>query len=761
MKGYWHFPAISVAICVVVIVFQNKSLIAGFILWLLMLYVFKRLGKIPIMVSLVLFFFFYTFIPVLTPIESPPASETAIYSGTITGSINKTAKKVDFVLQDDSSKAKLLVVYFPDKTDNVIDKHVKDWRHGATCQLHGKLELPDSSTNPGQFDYQRYLLTKGITYQVVLHSPDDISCTGATKMALFYDMRTKLIQYIRHEVSPETAAWLTALVLGDDSSINEDTITLFQRWGLSHILAISGLHVGLIVALVYFMLIKLSILTKEKAQWVMLFFLPLYAIIAGGEPSVWRACVMVMLFIILQKLKLRYSVTDALSIVFLLLIFSDKYIVYHIGFQLSFLVTFGLLLSRRLLLQTESSLYQLLYISFVSQMMIFPLQIAYFYTFHPLSILLNLMVVPYFSFFVIPFMFLMLVLLPISGFFTTVLDTLFSKIHTIFIFVMQAIDHHFYYPLTVGSISITGAILYLVLFFVFMKQLQQKRLWRSFSYGCLITLFIIGTTLKPYFNPAGSVTMLDIGQGDAFIIELPYRKGVVMVDAGAKVNFGDEKLSDKNYRQIIKPYLLSRGISKIDAIFLSHEDVDHVGSVPFMIEDIDVGKVIISEYFPLPDNLRIDWKRNGTELKQLEQGQTITIGNQAFSVVSPVVDRNSANANSLVLYTELGGLSWLFTGDIDADAERNLIAENADLTVDVLKVAHHGSKTSTEQSFLRSIDPTYGLISVGRNNSYGHPAEEVLQRMETAGVFLFRTDSDGAVTFRFKDNQGTFFKYLP
>src|SRR5699024_3380156 len=146
--------------------------------------------------------------------------------------------------------------------------------------------------------------------------------------------------------------------------------------------------------------------------------------------------------------------------------------------------------------------------------------------------------------------------------------------------LLEIVDDHLYFPLTIGSITKLEALLFLLLFLFLMNRLEAKQYWRSFLYGSLTVCLVIGITLKPYFNPHGSVTMLDIGQGDAFVIELPYRKGVFMYDAGAKVTFGDENISDENYQRVIKPYFLSRGITDIDAIFLSHEDLDHVGSVP-------------------------------------------------------------------------------------------------------------------------------------------------------------------------------------
>src|SRR5699024_437655 len=163
------------------------------------------------------------------------------------------------------------------------------------------------------------------------------------------------------------------------------------------------------------LLTKLNLLTKEKAQWLLIFFLPFYAVIAGGEPSVWRASLMVLLFLLISKLNIKFSVTDVLSFIFIILIAMDKYIVYDIGFQLSFSVTLGLLLSKNWLSQTNVSLFSILKISFVSQLVILPLQIAYFSNFQPLSILLNVIVVPYFSLFVIPLMFFIFLLSPVAG----------------------------------------------------------------------------------------------------------------------------------------------------------------------------------------------------------------------------------------------------------------------------------------------------------------------------------------------------------
>ncbi|UJL44896.1 DNA internalization-related competence protein ComEC/Rec2 [Virgibacillus sp. NKC19-16] len=762
MKGYWHFTAISVAIGILTIVFNNYWFIAGFLLWLFYLYYYERLGKVPIFISLTFFLFFILYIPSIDGVNVKPPPESTQHTGQIIGPVNTTTEKIDFLFQDYESESKTIIVYFPENKDQPPSLEENSTiKYGATCILQGSMEIPEESRNPGQFDYRNYLLTNDIYYQLIVNTLDDIQCEGSTFLHRIYTLRDKLLNQIDSNLSIETAAWLSALVLGDDSRISEDTVELFQRWSLSHILAISGLHVGLVVGLIYFMLIKLNIVTKEKAQWIMIFFLPVYALIAGGEPSVWRASTMVLIFIILSKTKLKFSVTDVLSVVFLLLILFDPYVVYHVGFQLSFIVTFGLILSRKWISDTSTRYMQIFQIGFISQMMILPLLLAYFSTFQPLSVLLNWIVVPYFSLFVIPLMFILLLLTPLPPVFTVIFDALFVSINKIVIGFIEFVDAHMSFPWIIGGLPIGITVIYYILFFIFMRNLQHKKLKQAFIYGSCITILIMCAAIRPYVSPVGTVTMLDIGQGDAFVIELPYRQGVIFIDAGASFSFGDMEPTDSVYKQIIKPYLHSRGINKIDAVFLSHEDTDHIGSIPFMIEEMDVEKIIISNFYELSQETAESWYNHGVQIQQAGRNEIMEVNGKEFYVLAPYKDHFSANENSLVLYTAFGGKYWLFAGDIGKSEEKEIIRTYQNLPVDVLKVAHHGSDTSTDEAFLSHINADYALISVGENNSYGHPSLDVLETLKEEGVDLLRTDMDGAVQYRFKDKEGTFFKYLP
>src|SRR5699024_3127718 len=203
-----------------------------------------------------------------------------------------------------------------------------------------------------------------------------------------------------------------------------------------------------------------------------------------------------------------------------------------------------------------------------------------------------------------------------------------------------------------------------------------------------VSLVVMYLAVRPYLSPFGIVTMLDIGQGDAFVIELPYRKGVIFMDAGASFSFEDFQPTEKVYEQIMKPYLYSRGISKIDTVFLSHEDIDHMGSFLYMIKDMDVDEIFISNYYELDAQTALQWKNKGAQIKQVSHGEEIIVCGQSFQTIAPMKDMNSPNENSLVIYTKLGGMRWLFTGDIGVDAEKEIIKTYGDRKSTRLNSSH-------------------------------------------------------------------------
>src|SRR5690625_895113 len=757
MKGYWHLPAFAILGSALTIIFQSYIFILFYGLWVAYLFIKKRIQAFHLFLSLVFLLVFLFHMPqIKIPEESHWLLQAEQYTGGIDSPPIFTDDYIRITIKENHSKEKINIHYFLNGEKNDIDLSTN--KYGYTCQVNNSVELTSSSSNAGQFNYPKYLLQQGISFYTIHSSIEDISCQGKHPLDIVYSFRNYLLQYTSELLCYYTASWLQALVLGSDAHLPKDVIELFNRWSLSHILAISGLHVGLVTGILYMGLVKLNITTKETAQWLIIFFLPIYALLAGGAPSVWRASLMGLVFLVLSKFNIKHSVTDVISLIFISLIAMDPYIIYHIGFQFSFLVTFGLLLSRDWLLHTSSPFWQLLKISFISQMVITPLQIYYFYYFQPLSIIVNSLIVPYFSLFVIPAMFLLLILSPLLPKFALIFDKFFTFINDIILSMIYGIDYLFDYAWIIGKISLVTIVVYYIALNMMMGYLENRRFNRAFYVSLFIVGLFVFISLQPYLSEKGRVTMLDIGQGDAFVIELPYRKGVILIDAGASFSFKDFKPSERVYSQIIQPYLYYRGITDIDAIIVSHEDIDHNGSIPFIVEDFNVEKLVVSELYELNKSEKELIKEGKISIKRVSYDEHFLIGNHIFHVLSPEKDFHDENDNSLVVYTSLGKLDWLFTGDISKNVERQILAKSRELQVDVLKVAHHGSKTSTDKNFVDQINPKYAFISVGWNNSYGHPSKEVLKALKKS--IILRTDKDGAVQYNFYGDQYDIERFL-
>lgn len=756
MKGYWHIPAFATVCATLFIYFKSFLFILLFLAWIGTLFFLKRLEKQHVIVSLTFLLLFLLYIPDKDTSNKNMHTEKENFHGQIISSITKNNQKIEFKLKEYDTKQQYTVIYFPKQE---AEENIGFLKYGATCNIKGKLELPNERRNPGQFDFRSYLMKQGIYYQIIVNSLDQISCEGYHPLNHLFIMRSNLLSKVENKLSPFTASWLNSLVLGDDSSLDEETLMLFQKWGLTHIIAISGTHIALLLSFLYLVLIKFSILTKEKAQWFVVLFLPIYAVLAGGEPSVWRSCIMAVILILLRKLKMTNSVLDVISIVFIGLLLINPYYIYHVGFQFSFLVTFCIFLSRKWLSHSQNSLMQGLKVSFIAQMIILPLQFNYFSFFQPLSILLNVFIIPYFSIIVIPLMYSLLPLSLLSISYISFIDYVFIKLHAFVLQFISWFDSIFDSPWLLGSVSIGSSFIYMVILLYFMKEIELKRLKTAFVSGIILCCFLFILIAKPYFSPVGKVTMLDIGQGDAMIIELPYRKGVIMIDAGASFSFSEGTVSKNVYKGIIKPFLYSQGIHKLDALILTHEDLDHVGSAPFLIEEGIVQRIYVHSFYE-PSEIEAElWK--GFQVEHIGRGDVLEVNGQILYILGPDQKADNSNDNSIVILTEIGGLNWLFTGDIGVEKEKEIINNYPNLKVDVLKVGHHGSHTSTDEAILEKLHPQIALISVGENNRYGHPSPEVIKRLQEKNITILRTDLHGAIEFRFGINAGTFSTFLP
>ncbi|NMA89992.1 MAG: DNA internalization-related competence protein ComEC/Rec2 [Amphibacillus sp.] len=724
-------------------------------LFLLIYYYRRRLRFYELIVLLLVALFFSQHF-VYDPSDTLPSLEGEVQlTGTVNKLIKSTENHTSFILQEMKTNTHIQI--------NVFTPLSSTPNQGAKCQIIGELQFPEHATNPGQFNYHDYLANQKIHYQMTINNEDQLACQGSSLVGRLSRIRDLQFEHVDQQFDVTISAWIKSLIFGDRSELDEQLELLFERWHLTHLLAISGLHVSIIVTILHVIFIYCCRFTKETTYQILIGFMLIYPVLGGGAPSIWRAS-LVMIFNYLAWYQRERAISlDFLSISFVLLLFLNPEWIFHLGFQFSYLISFSLLLSKQILTNLKSRWSQMWFVSGLCITVIIPIQLNTFYLFNPISIIVNLAVTFYFSTIFIPLIFTTYIASLILQPLLFVFVTLVNHAHNIFLVFIKFFDHYFYYPIVTGPLKpLLILLFYLCLIYILVHF--EKKQFKQVRYGSMmfITIFIVQQAI-PYLNPTGSVTMLDIGQANALVIELPYRRGVILYDVGSTLAADFSRPSERAYQQIIKPFLHYSGIDHIDAIILSHEDYDHLGSLQYLLADFTVDTVITSNYFQWPDGFEefIDDER--TRHMRVNVGESFSIGGQTFYCLSPIRDWQNPNDNSLVLVTTFGENRWLLTGDISEQVELSILRDYPDLSIDTLIVAHHGSQTSTSQRFLEQINPQHALIPVGRNNYFKHPSQTVIDRLNQLKIEVYRTDQDGAIQFIFKKHQkgGTFSTHLP
>lgn len=745
MKGFWHAPALAFVLGGVL---SNQSGFTFFITLIFLSYwIYSyRLNKRSLLfiASFLIAGYFY-----LSPLDNVLDSfnQKSPWKATIISNVKESTHTYSMTLKHDSGE-KFIVRFFKEENDIFPP----EWRHGALCTVDGSVESFAQARNHGQFDYRSYMAKEGIYKQVIIEKEDNLHCEGGSWLSLLNDARTFMKDKVEKNTPQEAFAWMQALVFGETDLLDETTIQWFREYNLSHILAISGLHVGLTIGGIYFLLFRTGFATKKQVHVFLILFLPFYTFLAGAAPSVMRAGLMASILILTTSLKWKIPLTDILSIAAIVLLLTSPSYFHHIGFQFSFLVTFSLVLSVPILKRYRNAWMQSLVIGLISQLSILGFQVHYFFEFQPLSLWVNFIMVPYFSFIVIPFLMFTLLVVFLFPVLAVILSSFFITFHERFLSIVHDLTLYMDFSWVIGELPPLFIILYTFFLVVMMKCWSVGKYQQAFVSSMIAVGVIMVHCAVPFISDKGTVTMLDVGQGDSFVIELPKRRGVILIDAAGPPIFSSN--SKETAEEIIIPFLKSRGIGTIDALFISHKDSDHSGSVRYLLEEFNISHVIVSPYYKE--------RFKEVEVKRVMEDKKVVIEGQEFNILHPAEqDYGEPNDNSLVLESNIGGKRWLFTGDISKNVEQRIVESNPSLKIDILKVGHHGSDTSTSDDFLNSIQPEVGLISAGVDNRYGHPHDEVVERFEERGIPLLQTNKHGAVQYNFSDQSGTFSTFLP
>ncbi|UAC47314.1 DNA internalization-related competence protein ComEC/Rec2 [Bacillus aquiflavi] len=653
----------------------------------------------------------------------------------------------------------------------------KKFIYPSSCKITGTLQAPSKPRNENAFNYHSYLLRQKIYW---ILSPDRFnpqSCQPlkATPYTVLMKFRQKGISYLKKHF-PEAAASLSvALIFGERDLLDEDVLKNYQQLGIIHLLAISGLHVGLLTGMLYYLAIRFG-LTREKTLMALVIFLPIYALLTGGAPSVIRA-VMMSIFVLLSLLwkRKRREPLVGLCIAFLLFLFVSPYSVFEPGFQLSFIVSLALILCAPYIFTRYKQWgMQLIVVSLTAQLASLPIIIYYFYEFSPLSILMNIFYVPVFSIIVLPLSlltFLFHMIFPFIG-----LPLLFI-LNFIIAFINKLAQMFAALPFSTVTLGRPNFIILLCLsgsiclfFYLWENNEKKKKLIFPQFFIPLFVLCIHWGITK--YSSYGEVTFIDVGQGDSIFIQLPNDKGNYLIDTGGVLHFEKDAWRERRKRfdtgkDILTPFLKSKGITCVDKLILTHGDADHIGGALGLLDEVKVKEILLPNMSKRSkiENIILDKaKEKKINVRFVTEGEKWKKGNALFQIISPEKDREETERNnsSIVIYAKIGRLNWLFTGDLEIDGEERLINTYSNLKVDVLKAGHHGSRTSTSEHFLDHIHPLIAIISAGVSNRYGHPHVEVLSKLAERNIRVYRTNDHGAITYKFRDKEdGTFSHVLP
>lgn len=596
---------------------------------------------------------------------------------------------------------------------------------GSSVIVKGKLVSPKNNTVPYLFNYKKYLYNKRVYYTLKI---DSIKILNENSNP-FIKLKNRVIKHVN---SYKDSTYLYAFILGKTELISDEVLTSYRENGISHLFALSGLHVSIFSSILLFILKKLRF--KEILNYVLIFiFLLLFSFITGFSPSILRATLLFFLLSINKVFYLNIRTLDILYLVFIILVIINPFIIYNLSFILSFTAAFFLIFSSDLL-KGKNYFVSLFKVSLLSYFASLPLSIYYFGYTNLLGTILNLVFVPLVSFVVFP---LTLLTFIISKFYSILnittnllesLSLLFNKFKIII-----------YFP----RINLIFVFIYLSILMLYIKFKKKICLY-------LIIVLLIFFKIRPYMDNNTYIYYIDVGQGDSILVVTQHLNKTILIDTGGIVSFNENYKSNIVKNKTI-PFFRRIGINKVDYLFLTHGDYDHAGEANELLSNFCVKKVFINK-----GNINnIEKKINNKEVLRLKN---FVIDNIKVNSLNNNVFNNE-NDDSTILLFNIYDYKFLFMGDASIKTEEYLLNNYILPNVDILKVGHHGSYTSTSTDFINVIKPKYSVISVGENNMYKHPNKSVLDILDNTK--LFRTDVDGTIEVKISKKRYKIKTYVP
>lgn len=640
-------------------------------------------------------------------------------------------------------------------------------QYGDRIEVRGQLEVPPETS---EFSYKEYLARRGI-HSLARYPRLTVLAEGQGTLFrhAILDLKAKAQATIRQVVREPEASLLTGILLGNDNGLSPSLQDDFRTTGMTHIIAISGFNVVLIMGVLLKVLQPIA--GNRAAAFLSVLGIAIYAILVGGDASVVRATIMAGLFLFSGRILGRPIFPPAsLFVAGFLMTLIDPLTLWDVGFQLSFMATLGLMLyaerfsqgmenqlSRRLSPTTTKWVMALLseavLVTLAAQVLTLPLMMAYFGQLSLISLVANVLILP-----VQPAVMVWGGLATLTGLLVPGVGQIVGWVAWLCLWYTTSVVRLLAdVPLAAVPISLSPAGVVLIYAIILggtwwtqQEPERRERLWQGARRNLNQKAAVAGSLVVGFLGLAWGNTQadgylhvwfFDVGQGDAIFIQTPSGRQI-LVDGGLYPSL----LQDQLGRQM--PFW----DKELDMVIATHPDADHVTALPGVWERYTVGQLLtdgsaLGESPPFDALLQAAAAHN-TPIHHALAGQTIVIEDGVRLEIlhpGPVLDEENRNDNSVSVRLVYGSFTLLLTGDAEVNGEAAMLARGRDLYSLVFKAGHHGSNSSSNSHFLAAVQPQIVIVSAGENNRYGHPHRELLERVDEIGAVLLRTDELGTI----------------
>lgn len=587
----------------------------------------------------------------------------------------------------------------------LIFADITSFKLGMTVRCTGEVSLPSSNTNFNLFNYQNYLASKSIYY--ILDGKCQI-INGQSN--LLYILKNNLLDYFNRMKSK---AYLKTFIFGITDDIESEVNENYRFNGINHLFSISGMHLAFI----------LSFLTFIKNKFIISLILLIYLYLLDFPASMTRA---VLFFIVLNINRItEFNLNSKHLFLYftMVMLLINPYNIYNIGFVYSYIISFFLIFLKDKL-NTKNYILNLLKISVIAFIVSIPINIQNNFYLNFITPFLNILFVPMISFLLFPLSFIT----AIFPFFDGGYYLLCSLVENISNFI--ALNVKFILPFHKMNLAVLFGY-YIIIIFI-----MHKIKLGTYKYIVVLVIVLILHYFYPFFKQDGMVLMLDVKQGDSILITYPFNKLNILIDTGGYYN-------SKIIKNITIPTLRSFGIKKLDYLIITHGDYDHAGETLELLQNYSVKKVLLnSTHNNELENSVVNYLDKNNIAYDYIQDDIVVKNNIELKFLNRGSNYNE-NDDSLVLLLTINKYKVLLMGDASSKIENKILDEYNLGEVDILKVGHHGSKTSSSLKFLKKIKPRIALISVGKNNIFGHPHQQVIKNLQLSDTYV--TSIDGAI----------------